>query len=159
MEETITSTLLTEFREFRDENRQYWAENEKRWEQNERRWEENEKRWKENDKRWQQNDKRLEKMESRINNLEEVRVQDRRDILEVLDAMQKSISKRFDEMQEYMDFHFERLYTVQMANNIEHMKFKKDIKEINKRVNFQNARISNLEKWKDELENGEMYTV
>ena len=158
MEETITSTLLTEFREFRDENRQYWAENEKRWEQNERRWEENEKRWKENDKRWQQNDKRLE-MESRINNLEEVRVQDRRDILEVLDAMQKSISKRFDEMQEYMDFHFERLYTVQMANNIEHMKFKKDIKEINKRVNFQNARISNLEKWKDELENGEMYTV
>lgn len=145
MEESISNTLLAEFREFREESRNYWAENEKRWEQNE--------------KCWEKNEKRLDNMEGRIVKLEEGRVQDRRDILEVLDTMQKSISQRFDDMQEYMDSHFEKIYAAQIANNMEHMKFRKDIIELNKRANFQNARIGNLEKWKDELENGEMYTV
>ena len=32
-------------------------------------------------------------------------------------------------------------------------------KENSKRINFQNSRIDNLENWKDELENGEIYSV
>ena len=44
MEDVMAKTILTELREFRQEN--------------DKRWEENERRWKENDKRWEQNDKR-----------------------------------------------------------------------------------------------------
>ena len=187
MEENIAKTLLAEFREFRAENEERWKENNKRWEENDKRWEQNEKRWEENNKRWEQNERRWEEnnkrweknerrweennahwelndnklveMNMRIENLEKNREKDRRDILEVLDTMQKSISKRFDDMQEYMDSHFERIYSVQISNSIEHLEFKRAIKENSKRINFQNSKIDNLEKWKDKLENGNFYSV
>lgn len=173
MEENIASTLLAEFREFRTENEKRWEENNKRWEQNEKRWEENNKcweqnekrwegnnkRWEQNEKRWEENNKKIGKMTIRIDNLEKNRKSDMKEILEVLDAMEKSISKRFDDMQEYMDFHFERIYSAQISNSIEHLQFKRAIKENSKRINFQNSRIDNLENWKDELENGEIYSV
>ena len=117
MEENVTiMTVLQELREFRSENNKRWEENDRRWEENDKRWEENNKRWEENDKRWAHNEKRwiqnekiLELMDSRldladsrldsiekvVSNLEEERKRDRKEILDVLDTMQKSIDKQF----------------------------------------------------------------
>lgn len=172
--ETVTANLiLKELREFRAENDKRWEENDKRWEQNERRWEENdrrweqnEKRWKENDKRWEQNDKKLEEINQRLDSnteritaLEEGRVKDRRDILVVLDTMQKSISNQFTEMRDYMDSKFEKIFAQQRINDLEHEEFKKLLYAHNKRLDFHNSRLNYLEKWKQDFDMGEYTAV
>ena len=127
-------------------NEKRWEENERRWEENERRWEENETRWETNEKRWEENDKKLEKINkrlditneridqtnkkleqtnARVTNLEEGRVKDRKDILVVLETMQKSIQDQFSEMKEYMDAKFEKIFTLQNFNDLEHQEFRK----------------------------------
>lgn len=136
--ENITRTLLQEFREFRVENN--------------RRWDENEKRWKENNERWKQNDESIAE-------LKEGRKQDRREIIDILDTMQESISEQFLETRKYMDLHFNKILTAQMANDIDHIEFRKNNVLLNNRVKLQNSRIDYLEKWKQDLENGSFFAV
>lgn len=95
MEDVMVNTILKELREFREENNKKWKENEKRWEQNERRWEANDKRWEQNEIRWKDNDKILAEINKRLTNVENGREKDRRDILEELNSMQKSITEKF----------------------------------------------------------------
>ena len=166
-----------------EENDKRWEENEKRWTQNEIRWEQNEKRWEKNERRWKANnqrldsmdnrldlmdnrldlmdnrldsmDNRLDSMDNRVSNLEEGRKTDRREILDVLDIMQKSIDKQFVDMRNYMDAQFEKINAINTVNDIEHTEFRQLLKAYGIRIDLQSSRLTHLEKWKKEFgENG-----
>lgn len=177
MEENVTiMTVLQELREFRSENNKRWEENDKRWEENEKRWTQNEIRWEQNEKRWEENerrwkannqrldsmdnrldsmDNRLDSMDNRVSNLEEGRKTDRREILDVLDIMQKSIDKQFVDMRNYMDAQFEKINAINTVNDIEHTECRQLLKAYGIRIDLQSSRITHLEKWKKEFgENG-----
>ena len=155
---TEVHDVKAELQDFRKENEKRWEENDKRWEQNEKRWEENDRRWEQNEKELKEMNKRLDNTNDRVTALEKGRIDDRRDILVVLDTMQKSISKQFVEMKEYMDEKFEKIFALQRVNDNEHDQFKDLLRKYNKRFEFQNVRISNLEEWKQDFDMGE-YTV
>lgn len=145
MEDTMANTILKELREFRAENN--------------KRWEANDKRWEENDRRWEANTKTLVGMSKRISALEEGRKKDRREIIEILDTMQKSIDNQLTEMREHFDAKFEKIFTLQRLNDIEHDEFKKLLYTHEKRINFQSARIKYLEEWKNQFDMGEFTAV
>ena len=98
-------------------------------------------------------------MNNRITALEEGRKKDRRDIVEVLDTMQKSISEQFVEMKEHFDAKFEKIFALQRINDIEHDEFKKLLYTHEKRINFQSARLRELEEWKEQFDMGEFTAV
>ena len=180
MEENVTiMTVLQELREFRSENNKRWEANDKRWEENEKRWAKNEKRWEENERRWKANnqrlnsmdnrldlmdnrlnsmdnrldsmDNRLDSVDNRVSNLEEGRKTDRREILYVLDIMQKSIDKQFVDMRNYMDAQFEKINAINTVNDIEHTEFRQLLKAYGIRIDLQSSRLTHLEKWKKEF--------
>ena len=187
MEDTMANVILTELREFREENNKRWEQNDKRWEENDKRWEQNEKRWEENNerwnenqkrweennerwnenqklwiannKRWDENDKKWEGNDKRLTALEEGRKKDRLDLIDILDTMEKSISNQFSEMKEYFDAKFEKVFVSQKVNDMEHAEFKKLVCAHEGRLNFYNARISRLEEWKEEFDLGEFTAV
>jgi chromosome segregation ATPase len=174
MEENVTiMTVLQELRDFRKENNKRWEANDKRWEENERRWEQNEKRWEENERRWEQNEKRwkandkrldamdnrLDSMDNRVSNLEEGRKTDRREILDVLETMQKSINKQFVDMRDYMDAQFEKINAINTVNDIEHTEFRQLLKAYGIRIDLQSSRITYLEKSKKDLDESGMVAV
>ena len=97
----------------------------------------------ENNKRWEENSKCFEQ----------------NDIIVALETMQKSISNQFTEKKEYMDEKFEKIFALQRVNDTEHDEFKKLLYTYNKRLDFHNARISNLEEWKQQLDMGEYTAV
>lgn len=155
MEDTITiATVYKELKEFREENQKCWQQNEKRWEENDRRWKANDERWKTNDKKLTALEKLSESTDKRLTALEEGRVKDRRDSLDVLDAMQKSIDNQFSDLKEYMDVRFDKIYSAQMINDIEHAEFRQLLKVYGVRINLQNSRITYLENWKKECDDG-----
>lgn len=158
MENVEASMILKELREFRDENNKRWKENDKKWEQNEKRWEANDKKWEQNEKRWTENDEKWRFTEKRLLNLEEARQKDKQDLMNILDTMQKSISNQFEEMKNYIDEKFEKIMALQIENEKEHLKFMQAITIHEKRLNFQNSRVEVLENWKDEMENGAIFT-
>lgn len=180
MEDTMANVILTELREFREENNKRWEANDKRWDENDRRWEENERRWKENEKRWEENQKRWEQNEKRweennkrwnennkkwetnekrLTALEEGRKKDRLDLIDILDTMEKSISNQFTEMREYFDAKFEKVFVSQKVNDMEHAEFKKLVCAHQGRLDFYNARINKLEEWKEQFDMGEFTAV
>lgn len=180
MEDAMANVILTELREFREENNKRWEANDKRWEENDRRWEENDKRWIANDKRWEQNEKRWEENnkkweenskrwdendkkweanEKRLIALEEGRRKDRLDLIDILDTMEKSISNQFTEMREYFDAKFEKVFVSQKVNDMEHAEFKKLVCAHQGRLDFYNARINKLEEWKEQFDMGEFTAV
>lgn len=144
MKENLTMTLLKEFREYR-------VEQEKRWEQNEERWKANEERWRANEERWRTNEERLMR-------LEEGRKTDRKEILEVLDTMQKSITDTIEDLKKDMDAKFEKIFAAQRVNDMEHKVFKEKLDAHEKRLNLYNSRITHLENWADDIQNG-LYPV
>ncbi len=179
MENVMANTILKELREFRQENNQRWEQNEKRWEENDKRWEQNDKRWEQNDKRWEQNDKRWEEndkrweqneirwnetdkilaqMNERLTNVENGREKDRRDIMDVLDTMQKTITEQFTEMKEKYDIKIDAIYGLQRVNQIEHKEFREFMNRHEHRLDFYNSRIDKLEQWKDQMDLG-AYTM
>ena len=131
MEDTMANILLKELREFRTEN----------------------------NKRWDENTKVLVDMNERITLLEEGRKKERREIVEVLDTMQKSIDNQFAEIKEYFDAKFDKVYAVQRLNDMEHEKFKKLVCAHESRINLQNSRLNYLEEWKEQFDMGEFTTV
>ena len=142
-----------------EENNKCWEENNKRWNENNKCWKENQQLWKQNNSRWEENTKTLAGMDERIAALEEGRKKDRKDLIEILDVMQKTIDNQFTEMREYFDAKFEKVFVSQRVNDMEHEEFKKLVCVHEKRLDFYNARISWLEKWKDQFDMGEYTAV
>ena len=173
MDDVMANTILNELREFRAENNKRWEENDRRWEENDRRWEENDRRWEENDRRWEQNDERwklndehwrenakiLSQMNNRIVALEEGRKKDRKEIIDILDTMQKSIDNQFSQMREYFDAKFEKVYAAQRVYEVENNQFKKILYAHEKRINFHSSRLNYLEEWQDKFDMGEFAVV
>ena len=91
--------------------------------------------------------------------LEEGRKKDRMDLIDILDTMEKSISNQFNQMREYFDAKFEKVFISQRVNDIEHDEFKKLVSTHEGRLNFYNGRISRLEEWKEQFEMGEFTAV
>ena len=115
MEENVTMmTILQELREFRADNNKRWEENDKRWKQNDKRWEQNEERWIAMDKRVDKLEELSARSEQRLTELEK----GRKEMLDVLDTMQKSIDKLFTEMKDYMDLKFEKIDLSLAVNNM-----------------------------------------
>ena len=151
MEDVLAKTILTELREFRKENNKRWEENEKRWEENEKRWMENEKRWEENEKRWMENERRWEENEKRWQQNDLQRKKDRKELFEILDTMDKSISKQIDNLEKYINTRCDEILENQYKSNKEILLLKRELEAQKARMNFQNVRIESLEKWRDNV--------
>ena len=148
MEENVTMmTILQELREFRADNNKRWEENDKRWKQNDKRWEQNEERWIAMDKRVDKLEELSARSEQRLTELEK----GRKEMLDVLDTMQKSIYKRFTEMKDYMDLKFEKIDLALAVNNMEHAEFRKLLKAYGIKLDFYGARLQSLKRWRDEM--------
>ena len=138
MEENVANLVLKELREFRQEN---------------------DKRFTKLEEKMTNMEDRMTNIEDRTTQLENGRIEDRKDILDVLDTMQKSITERFDELNRTLDVKFEKIFATQKVSDMEQKTMKEKIDGHEKRLNFYNARIEYLEKWKDEIENGGLYMV
>ncbi len=175
MEDVMANTILKELRDFREENNRRWEQNDKRWEENDRRWEQNDKRWEENNRRWEQNNKRWEEndrrweqnemrwkesdkilkgINDRLTNVENGREKDRKEIIDVLDTMQKTITGQFEEIKEHYDAKLDAIFAVQRVNEIEHKQFREFMHRHEHRLDFYNSRINRLEQWKDQMDLG-----
>lgn len=173
MEQTMENAILKELREFRTEtNKKFDDVNERfdetnkridvvneRLDETNRRIDDVNERLDETNRRIDDVDERLGETNRRVTNLEEGRIKDRRDIFDVLDTMQKSISNQFTEMREYMDAKFEKISALQRVNDTEHDEFKKLLYAHNKRLDFHSARLEYLEKWKEDFDMGEYTAV
>ena len=173
MEQSMENAILKELREFRTEtNKKFDDVNERLDETNKRidvvnvRLDETNKRIDDVNERLDETNRRIDEVDERlgdtnrrVTNLEEGRIKDRRDILDILDTMQKSISNQFTEMREYMDAKFEKISALQRVNDTEHDEFKKLLYAHNKRLDFHSARLEYLEKWKEDLGMGEYTAV
>ena len=137
MEDAVAKTILTELREFRKENNKRWEQNEKRWEENERRWKENNKRWEENNKRWLDSEKQRDR--------------DRKELFDILDNMEKNISKRLDYMERYIDDRCKKVEDEQFECRKNCLLLRREMETQKSRLNFQNVRIESLEKWRNNL--------
>ena len=151
MEDVLAKTILTELRDFGKENSRKWEENEKRWEENNKRWEQNEKRWEENDRRWEQNEKRWKENDRKWNRSNNQRKKDRKELFEILNTIDKSITKQFDYMEKYIDSGYDKILENQLKCNKEYILLKREIETQKARMNFQNVRIESLEKWRDNV--------
>ena len=98
-------------------------------------------------------------MDERIIALEEDRKKDRKDLLAILDTMQKSMSNQFEEIKEYFDAKFDKVFSAQRLNDIENEQFKKIFCTHEKRLNFYNARLNYLEERKQQFDLGEYSPV
>lgn len=96
------------------------------------------------------NDK-VTKLDKRVANLEEGRKTDRREILDVLDTMQKSISKQFVELKDYIDMKVERFNVTNAANDVEHAQFRQLLKAYGIKIDMQDCRVKYLEKWRKDF--------
>ena len=96
------------------------------------------------------NDK-VTKLDKRVANLEEGRKTDRREILDVLDTMKKSISKQFVELKDYIDMKVERFNVTNAANDVEHAQFRQLLKAYGIKIDMQDCRVKYLEKWRKDF--------
>lgn len=159
MEDSMANRILTELREFRNENNKRWKENQQLWEENNQRWEENDHKLEEINKRMDGMNERMDGMKERIVDIEEGRKKDRRDMLVILDTMEKSISNQLVEMKEYFDTKFDKVFSAQRLNDMENEQFKKLLCAHEKRLNFYKARLNYLEEWKQQFDMGEYTAV
>lgn len=145
MNENVTMlTVLQELREFRKETNERFDLMDKRI----TRLEEKVDRLEERVTRLEE---RLDRQDKRIANLEEGRKTDRREILDVLDTMQKSISKQFVELKDYIDMKVERFNVTSAANDVEHAQFRQLLKAYGIKIDMQDCRVKYLEKWRKDF--------
>ena len=159
MEQIMENAILKELREFRTETNKKFDDVNERLDETNKRIDVVNERLDETNRRIDDVDERLGETNRRVTNLEEGRIKDRRDIFDVLDTMQKSISNQFTEMREYMDAKFEKISALQRVNDTEHDEFKKLLYAHNKRLDFHSARLEYLEKWKEDFGMGEYTAV
>ena len=138
MNENVTMlTVLQELREFRKETNE--------------RFDLMDKRITKLDERVSRLEEKVDKLEERVSNLEEGRKTDRREILDVLDTMQKSISKQFVVLKDYIDMQVERFNVTGAANDVEHAQFRQLLKAYGIKIDMQDCRVKYLEKWRKDF--------
>lgn len=94
---------------------------------------------------------KVDKLDERVSNLEVGRKTGRREILDVLDTMQKSISKQFIDLKEYMDIHIEKFNVAGAVNDVEHAQFRQLLKAYGIKIDIQDCKVKYLEKWKKDF--------
>ena len=90
------------------------------------------------------------KLKAKMDDFGEQRKKDRLELIDVLQRMDKSISKRFDEV----DAHFERIYAVQAFNDVEHAEYRQAIKVLKMKDNIFAKKLEELEEWKKDFDSG-----
>lgn len=186
MQEEVVNTILKELREFRTEENKRWEENDKRWDANDKRLtsleqatEENTKAivelkiqingldtkvssleqvTKENTERISSLEKETKENTQNINNLIKTRKKDRLELIDVLDTMDKSISKRFDEMEENISLNFNKIYAIDLKNDVNHIEFKQILQVLGANDSEAANRIEKLEEWKNSID-GSLFAV
>ena len=159
MDENVTMlTVLQELREFRKETNERFDLMDKRITKLEEKVDKLDERVCKLEEKVDRLDKRLckleekvDRLEERVANLEEGRKTDRREILDVLDTMQKSISKQFIDLKHYMDIEIEKFSVAGAANDIEHAQFRQLLKAYGIKIDIQDCRVKYLEKWKKDF--------
>ena len=84
----------------------------------------------------------------------EQRKKDRLELMDVLQRMDESISKRFDKM----DAQFEKIYALQAFNDVEHAEYRQAIKVLKMKDNIFARRLQDLEDWKKDC-GGDLFAV
>ena len=104
-------------------------------------------------------EEKVDKLDIRVANLEEGRKTDRREILDVLDTMQKSISKQFIDLKHYMDIEIEKFSVAGAANDVEHAQFRQLLKAYGIKIDMQDCRVKYLEKWRKDFGESDFVTA
>lgn len=152
MNENVTMlTVLQELREFRKETNERFDLMDKRITKLEEKVDKLDERVCRLEEKVEKLDARVCKLEERVANLEEGRKTDRREILDVLDTMQKSISKQFIDLKDYMDIQIEKFNVAGAANDVEHAQFRQLLKAYGIKIDIQDCRVKYLEKWKKDF--------
>ena len=89
-----------------------------------------------------------------IKELKQEREKDKKSILDVLEAMDKSISKSFEDLREELDIKFERINIFQAIQQLQNIEVNRKLKLNTERMKLYNMRITILEEWKNNFENG-----
>ena len=106
MEENVANLVLKELREFREEN---------------------DKRLTNIEGRVTNIEENLTNIEDRVTELETGRKEDREDILDILETMQKSITEKFDQLNKSMDVKFEKVFATEKVSDMEQQIMKEKI--------------------------------
>ena len=93
-----------------------------------------------------------------INNLVKARKKDRLELMDVLQTMDKSISKRFDEMEENINEKFNKIYLANLNNDVQHIEFKQILEILGANDAKAAKRIEKLEEWKNSID-GSLFAV
>lgn len=152
MNENVTMlTVLQELREFRKETNERFDSMDKRITKLEEKVDKLDERVCKLEERMGRLEEKVEKLDIRVANLEEGRKTDRREILDVLDTMQKSISKQFVELKDYIDMKVERFNITSAVNDVEHTQFRQLLKAYGIKIDMQDCRVKYLEKWRKDF--------
>ena len=117
-----------------------------------------EKATKENTERISSLEKETKENTQNINNLIKTRKKDRLELIDVLDTMDKSISKRFDEMEENISLNFNKIYAIDLKNDVNHIEFKQILQVLGANDSEAANRIEKLEEWKNSID-GSLFAV
>ena len=117
-----------------------------------------EKATKENTERIINLEKETNENTQNINNLIKTRKKDRLELIDVLDTMDKSISKRFDEMEENISLNFNKIYAIDLKNDVNHIEFKQILQVLGANDSEAANRIEKLEEWKNSID-GSLFAV
>ena len=94
------------------------------------------------------------KLKAKMDDFGEQRKKDRLELMDVLQRMDESISKRFDKM----DAQFEKIYALQAFNDVEHAEYRQAIKVLKMKDNIFARRLQDLEDWKKDC-GGDLFAV
>ena len=72
--------------------------------------------------------------------------------------MDKSISKRFDEMEENISLNFNKIYAIDLKNDVNHIEFKQILQVLGANDSEAANRIEKLEEWKNSID-GSLFAV
>ena len=117
-----------------------------------------EKATKENTERIINLEKETNENTQNINNLIKTRKKDRLELIDVLDTMDKSISKRFNEMEENISLNFNKIYAIDLKNDVNHIEFKQILQVLGANDSEAANRIEKLEEWKNSID-GSLFAV
>ena len=73
--------------------------------------------------------------------------------------MQASITKQLEKLEGKFEVKLDKIEAALRDNEIEHKEFKEQLAGFRSRMNIQNVRIDQLEKWKDNFELGDVSMV
>lgn len=139
--------LGNELNEFRKETNERFDGLETRVDSLEKTTKENTKAIKTLEKVTEDNTLEIIKLKAKMDDFGEQRKKDRLELMDVLQRMDKSISKRFDDI----DASFERIYALQTFNDVEHVEYRQAIRVLKMKDNIFAKRLQELEEWKKDI--------